>query len=207
VALSFIAGLAVAGVLAAGAVLGMLTLRGSAGTAESVDPTRAVVAGDPVPVASPEPVAEPAAPVPSGVTPPVPADPLATGADGVPAATPEPASVPDPDFVAQPKTPPELEARILEEVLALTEGDLGEPKLRDLYPDGPMVTMYQDEGWASPNRVKIDRDRDGVYDERWAIKNGIVLRRVSPDDNEDYSQAWVLKDGEWRDSRKHTQKR
>ena len=99
--------------------------------------------------------------------------------------------------------PPVLPQGIEDDILALLAEDLGVEAARDLFEEGPAVNIYQDNGGGTPNRVKIDHDRDGQYDERWEIKKGVVLRRVALDDDENYNQAWVRKNGEWRASRKH----
>lgn len=75
-------------------------------------------------------------------------------------------------------------------------GLLGKPagsgaKQKDaLGKGGPKVNVYEEGGiWA---RAKVDLDRDEKWDEKWELKDGRVHRRISPTDDEQYTEERVL---------------
>ncbi len=59
------------------------------------------------------------------------------------------------------------------------------------------VNLYSDDG-KTFNRAKIDLDRDDKWDESWTWKGGTIERQVSPADNDQYSELWVLNGGTWQ---------
>ena len=60
------------------------------------------------------------------------------------------------------------------------------------------VNIYQDDPGAGVNRAKLDLDRDDAWDEKFTFEpGGGVLRKVSPADDEDYSDLYRLGDTGW----------
>jgi hypothetical protein len=54
------------------------------------------------------------------------------------------------------------------------------------------------KGYSYWNRIKIDYDKDGNWDEKWSYqKNGKIKKEVSSDDNEKYNYTYFLKADEW----------
>jgi hypothetical protein len=54
------------------------------------------------------------------------------------------------------------------------------------------------KGYSYWNRIKIDYDNDGNWDEKWTYqKNGKIKREVSSDDDEKYNYTYYLKADEW----------
>jgi hypothetical protein len=47
------------------------------------------------------------------------------------------------------------------------------------------------------NRAKIDLDRDDKWDEKWTFDGTNISRKVSPNDDEDYSQEYDWNGSEW----------
>lgn len=68
---------------------------------------------------------------------------------------------------------------------------LGKPANSDKIKDathgsGSKVNVYNENGvWA---RAKVDHDRDEKWDESWHIDSGVVVRRVAPNDDEQYTR-------------------
>jgi len=82
-------------------------------------------------------------------------------------------------------------------VMALLSQPVQE-KIKDATRGKPYkVNLYSDDKvrW---NRAKVDLDRDDKDDEKWTFNSdGTVERQVSPGDDEQYSETYVLKDGGW----------
>jgi hypothetical protein len=64
----------------------------------------------------------------------------------------------------------------------------------DLLPDGPRVDLLA-KGDGSVARV--DLDRDGAWDEVWAIRLDEVVREVSPRDDGHLTERWAWTNGAW----------
>ncbi len=76
--------------------------------------------------------------------------------------------------------------------------DLGAKKLKDVSKGQTFkVNLYQDEGHPTLNRAKIDLDRDDLWDEKWTLDGHSISRKVSPNDDEDYSVSQVWSEGAW----------
>jgi hypothetical protein len=82
-------------------------------------------------------------------------------------------------------------------LLVTLGGPASEEKLKDVTGgQGSKINVYNEGGkWA---RAKVDHDRDEKWDEKWSLDGGIVLRQISPNDDEVYSRelrrlgaAWV----------------
>ncbi len=60
------------------------------------------------------------------------------------------------------------------------------------------IRCDKNKGFSSWNRIKVDWDNNGKYDEKWNFRqNGTVARFVSPSDDEDYSMEYRLDDSKW----------
>jgi hypothetical protein len=71
-------------------------------------------------------------------------------------------------------------------------------KGKDAVPEsGWKVNLYQDAGKPAVNRLKIDVDGDGKWDEKWTIDGEDVKREVAPADDEKYTEEWRLRGGSW----------
>lgn len=56
----------------------------------------------------------------------------------------------------------------------------------------------QDKGYNTWNRAKVDADGDKQFDETWAFKkDGTIERRVAPNDDQNYTQTFVLDGEKW----------
>lgn len=76
---------------------------------------------------------------------------------------------------------------------------LGSSKVKDAAKGKPWkVNLYQDDGEATMNRAKVDIDRDDQWDEKWTFSADGVSRKVSPGDDEDYSQAFDWDGSAWQ---------
>lgn len=54
------------------------------------------------------------------------------------------------------------------------------------------------KGYSFWNRIKVDFDKDGKWDEKWWFqKNGEIRKEVSSDDNEVYEYKYFLKGDVW----------
>jgi hypothetical protein len=98
---------------------------------------------------------------------------------------PEPAPAPAP---AAGLSPVEAAA------MAYQGRNLGSPKLKDVTKGKPYkINVYQDEGKTTANRLKIDRDRDDRWDEKWTFDGDAVTRKVASQDDEAYDveQRWT----------------
>jgi hypothetical protein len=94
------------------------------------------------------------------------------------------------------------------DILARVDEPLATPQVKDAFVGRPYrVELHQDTGHGRPNRVKIDLNRDGKWDEKWNVdadadagggKPRRVKREVSPADDETYTQEWRLEGDSWR---------
>ena len=72
--------------------------------------------------------------------------------------------------------------------------DIGSSKLKDVTKGKPYkINVYQDDGNATANRLKIDLDRDDKWDEKWTFDGDGVSRKVASQDDEAYDveQVWT----------------
>ncbi len=94
------------------------------------------------------------------------------------------------------KETPRPDAREVDKAVSKWIGsEFGGGRQEDVAPDGPYrIDLIQDEGADAVNGIEVDLDRDGSWDERWAIEGASVTREVSPADDGEYSQqyAWIM---------------
>jgi hypothetical protein len=71
-------------------------------------------------------------------------------------------------------------------------------KVKDAFPNQTYkVSFYRDSG-STWNRLKIDLNRNGKWDEKWTIENGSLNKRqVSSQDNEQYDQQYRWRGARW----------
>lgn len=56
----------------------------------------------------------------------------------------------------------------------------------------------QDKGYETWNRAKVDANNNKQFDETWAFKkDGTIERRVAPNDDQNYTQTFVLNGETW----------
>jgi hypothetical protein len=80
----------------------------------------------------------------------------------------------------------------------IEDGDYKRTDMLDLFPDRP----YQVKMIGSPvehwiNAVLIDLDRDGKWDEKWAMKLESVTRHTMGKGEDDDKVPWALQPGRW----------
>ena len=141
------------------------------------------------------------APAPKTVTPP-PSLPAAPAPERKPEPPPAPAPTPAPTApapVAVPAAPDGLRP-MDQEILALVHAGISGDKVTDAFPKKPYkVNLFRDGGGAGVNRLKIDLDRDGKWDEKWTLgAGGRIKRQVSPADDESYTESYVLDGSAWK---------
>ena len=94
------------------------------------------------------------------------------------------------------KETPRPDARDVDKAVSRWIGsELSEGRQEDVEPDAPhRIDLTQGEGAECVNGVEVDLDRDGSWDERWAIEGASVAREVSPDDDGNYTEsyAWIM---------------
>jgi guanyl-specific ribonuclease Sa len=84
------------------------------------------------------------------------------------------------------------------DVLALVAKTPVADKVKDATRGKPYkVNLYSDDKKVY-NRAKIDLDRDDKWDESWTWKGSQIERQVSPSDNEQFTEVWILSAGAWR---------
>jgi hypothetical protein len=72
-------------------------------------------------------------------------------------------------------------------------------KIKDALPGrNYKVNLYRDAGFNRWNRVKIDLNRNNRWDEKWTIKDNVIIRQVSSRDDEVYDQKFVLTGNQWQ---------
>lgn len=90
-----------------------------------------------------------------------------------------------------------FDQKILDKAGQKISGD----KVKDALPGQVKVNLYQDKPGQGVNRAKLDLDRDDKFDEKWTFeKDGDswkVKRQVSPQDNENYTEEYRLREGRW----------
>jgi hypothetical protein len=71
-------------------------------------------------------------------------------------------------------------------------------KIKDATKSQPFkINLYSDDN-ARFNRAKVDLDRDDKWDESWTFKSATdIERQVSPDDNEQFTEVFVVHNGQW----------
>ena len=75
---------------------------------------------------------------------------------------------------------------------------LGAKKKKDVTKGKPFkVNVYQDAGKSTVNRAKIDLDRDDKFDEKWTFDGDTISRKVSPNDDESYTEEYVWDGKAW----------
>lgn len=95
------------------------------------------------------------------------------------------------------EVPAPVPLRPVDKEILARAGKPGKPS-DDATPGEPYrVALSAEQGSAKLNRVKLDLDRDGKWDETWWVELPIVRRSVSPKDNGDQSQRFRLVDGKW----------
>ncbi len=76
--------------------------------------------------------------------------------------------------------------------------DLGSKKKKDAVKGNAWkINLYQDAGKSVMNRAKVDLDRDDRWDEKWTFDGKNIARKVSPNDDEDYSKEFDWSGSEW----------
>lgn len=69
------------------------------------------------------------------------------------------------------------------------------PSQDALGPAGPRVDLEHESGkWI---RASVDLDRDGNWDEKWSVVQGVVQRKVSSQDNAAYDKEVHFLGGHW----------
>lgn len=93
--------------------------------------------------------------------------------------------------------PAPVPLRPLDKQILAVAGKRGKPT-DDATPGKKVrVSLASERGSSKLNRVKVDLDRDGEWDETWWVELPSVRRSVSPRDNGDYSERYRLVDGKW----------
>ncbi len=112
------------------------------------------------------------------------------------AAAPAPAPQAPPS--ATPKPAPAAGRPVDRVVLGYQGRDLGTKKRKDVTKGKPFkVNVYQDDGHATANRAKADLDRDDRWDEKFTFDGDEITRKVSPADDEDYSESFRWNGSDW----------
>ena len=128
-----------------------------------------------------------------------------------PTAPPPPqAALPAPPAPSPPAAPPPVSAahepprggdglREAERAAMAWRGkSLGRSKGTDVTSDAPYkITVVQDPGHATVNRLRIDLDRDDKWDEKWDFDGEGVRRQVAPGDDEQYTQTFAWSGNGW----------
>ena len=85
------------------------------------------------------------------------------------------------------------------DLLALRTHPVSDYKAKDVFGNRPYkVKAFQDDGQSSINRLKVDLDRDGLWDEKWTFSGDLVTRQRSTGDNETYDENYILDSSGWR---------
>lgn len=120
--------------------------------------------------------------------------PPVTQAEVPPPTTPPPAV--EPPAPAEGGTPPRQVDRI---TLGFRGKDLRTDKWKDATKGEPYkVNLYQDPGFATTNRAKLDLDRDDKWDEKWTFDGENVVREVAPADDEKYTERYSWTGEAWQ---------
>jgi hypothetical protein len=138
------------------------------------------------------------APAPASTPAPAPRAP-APVAPVAPAPAPAPVAAPAPVTPATAAPGGQVPLRELDrDVLTLARG--ARTNVKDGLPGRPYkVNLFVDAGSSTVNRLKLDLDRDGKWDEKWSFEaDGRVKRQVAPADDENYTDSYVLDGNAWR---------
>lgn len=113
-----------------------------------------------------------------------------------------PVSDPTPTPVMEePADPPPQEDSLRpvdRELLRWVGKDLGSKKIKDAAIGRAWkINLYQDSGSAVLSRAKIDLNRNDRWDEKWTFDGTNISRKVSPSDDEDYSQEFDWNGSDW----------
>ncbi|HKA86198.1 MAG TPA: hypothetical protein VKE22_00985 [Haliangiales bacterium] len=84
-----------------------------------------------------------------------------------------------------------------QKILERIKQPLGDKGKNAVPESGWKVNLYQDAGKTSVNRLRIDLDGDGRWDEKWTIDGGEIKREVAPAHDERYTEEWRLRGGVW----------
>lgn len=121
-----------------------------------------------------------------------------------PTPTPRPTATtpPAPTASREPQPRPKGEALrpIDRDVLDALDVGISGKKTKDAFANKPIkVSLYQDADFI--NRLKLDLDRDGKWDEKWTIsrEGGVrkIKRKVAPNDDDQYTVEYRLREGVW----------
>jgi hypothetical protein len=84
-------------------------------------------------------------------------------------------------------------------VLAWKQRPIAVPKKKDVSKGRPFkINVYQDDPGAGVGRAKVDLDRDDQWDHKYTFEpDGGVTRKVSPNDDENYTVVQRLADEGW----------
>lgn len=123
-----------------------------------------------------------------------------------PAPRPEPQPAPSPTPMGDPRPPTPVHGSDEEplrdfdrKIFDLLGKPAGWDKLKDALPgSGIHVALYSDPPSNIPTRVKIDRNKNDRWDEKWEVDGTTVTKRlVSSKDDENYDQVWKLAGDIW----------
>lgn len=72
-------------------------------------------------------------------------------------------------------------------------------KAKDVAKGQPFkLNVYQDKGHHTVNRLKMDLDRDGKWDEKWTFhEDGKISKKVAPNDDENYNKVMIWSGSQW----------
>jgi hypothetical protein len=130
------------------------------------------------------------------------AAPVAPAPAPAPAPTPAPAPAPAPAPVAPaPAAPAAGGLRALDqEILARARAGISGEKANDaIKGKGYKVNLYSDAKDRRVNRLKLDLDKDGKWDEKWTFEpDGRVKRQVATKDDETYDESYLLDGTAWK---------
>jgi hypothetical protein len=117
--------------------------------------------------------------------------PVQTWADGQWAGAAEPAAAPP--VTSSPAGPREVDQAMAQALKSPVQG-----KVKDATKGRPFkINLYSDDGKRF-NRAKVDLDRDDKWDESWTLgADGSTERKVSPADDETYTEVHVLDGDRW----------
>lgn len=84
------------------------------------------------------------------------------------------------------------------ELMSWIGKDLGSKKRKDAVKGNAWkINLYQDAGKTAMNRAKVDLDRDDKWDEKWTFDGKNISRKVSPADDENYSEEFDWSGSDW----------
>jgi len=117
-----------------------------------------------------------------------------------PQPTPNPSPTPTPTPTPAPTADPNALRPMDQEILARVREGISGDKLNDsIKGRSYRVNLYKDPGKPGVNRLKLDLDRDGKWDEKWNLEaDGRVKREVAPADDEHYTDSYILDGSAWK---------